>query len=108
MNILEFTDKIVKNNTKKKKNINNITQISIEDCLNYYKIHSESLVDFQFCKKHLEYNIFYDIRKYPEIFIIDFNYNNLENEEDFKIKINTKLNLLNDKYEIIGIISLNL
>ena len=106
MNILELSDKIFKY-YKEKENPNNIIQISIEDCLNYYKnSYSEVLYDFQFCKKHQEYNIFYDIRKYPEILIIDFNYNNLENEEDFKIKINTELNLLKDKYELIGIISI--
>jgi hypothetical protein len=106
INILEFTDIIVKY-YKEKKNSNNINQISIEDCLNYYKNeYSETLFDFQFCKKHQEYNIFYNIRKYPQILIIDFNYNSLKNEENFKIKINTELNIINDKYELIGIISI--
>ena len=106
MNILEFTDKIAKY-YKEKENSNNIIQISIEDCLNYYKnSYSETLYDFQFCKKHQEYSIFYDIRKYPEILIIDFNNNNEEIKENFKIKINTELNIINDKYELIGIISI--
>jgi len=106
MNILEFTDKIAKF-YEEKENSNNKIQISVEECLNYYKnSFYDTLYDFQFCKEHQEYNIFYDIRKYPEIFIIDFNNNNAEIEENFKIKINLELNIINDKYELIGIISL--
>ena len=103
MNILEFTDEIAKS-YKEKENSNNIIQISVEDCLNYYKnSYSKIVYDFQFCKKHQDYNIFYEISKYPQILIIEFNY---ENKEIFKIKINIELNISNDKYELIGIISI--
>ena len=106
MNILEFTDKIAKF-YEEKENSNNKIQISVEECLNYYKnSFYDTLYDFQFCKEHQEYNIFYDIRKYPEIFIIDFNNNNEEIGENLKIKINLELNIINDKYELIGIISI--
>lgn len=107
MNILElYIDKIAKY-YKEKKNSKNIIQISVEDCLNYYKnSYNETIFDFQFCQEHQEYNKFYAISKFPEIFIINFSFYNSENE-DFKIKINMELNLLYDKFELFGIISKN-
>ena len=119
MNILEISkDKLYKFlSEKKENNINNKLNISIEDCLNYYKKeekqNEKTLFNCVFCNEYQNYSIVNDICKYPEIFIIYFynnnylnNLDNKKNEQYLKIKIKQKIKLLNDEYILIGIISL--
>ena len=99
---------------QKHKNANNKLYISLEDCLNYYKKveKKNTLFNCLFCNEYQNYSIMNDICKYPEIFIIYFYNNNASSmdtqkyDHNLKIKISTKIELLKDKYELIGIISL--
>ena len=122
INIIEFyTEKLIKyykeNKIKKKNNINiinnTITELSIEECLNIYQKEEiqkdKTVFNCPSCNDYYEYKIFNEIYKYPEILILNFyfdNFNLSENEEELKIYINLNLHLLNDNYELIGIISI--
>ena len=86
--------------------------ISIEDCLNYYKIkenHQENaFIECPICNDLQTFTVFNKITKYPNVLILYFinNMNTIENEEEIKINISEKIKPLNDEYELIGIISL--
>ena len=112
MNILELSRDNIINYYKSIKN-NNKTIITIEDCLNYYKKEEKqsekALFNCPFCNDFQDFIVYNDIHKYPQIFIIYFNYDNInfvENGEELNISINEKIDILKDKYELIGIISI--
>ena len=97
------------------KEINNHNRdiINIMDCLNYYKKEKkpkdENLKECTFCNDLQNYSFVNTICKYPEIFIICFHYDNNFSEEekcDIKIDFDENIKILNDEYNLIGIISL--
>ena len=106
MNIIEISkNKLAKN--IKDKNINN-NHINIKDCLNNYSEkqtqNDNLLFECYFCKEYQNYSLIYNICKYPEIAILcflndDINYNYI------KIDLEEKINLSDDEYKLIGIIS---
>ena len=106
IDIIELSkEKIYKFHKENKiNNIDNKINISIEDCINFYKNQEKQqekiLFKSPFCKECSNYSIFYDIIKYPEIFILYF-YNNFE---ELKINICEKVKTVKDEYELISII----
>ncbi len=112
MNVLELSREKIIQFYKTKDNNNNLN-LSIEDCLNYYKreekLQDKSLFNCPFCNDYQNYTIYNDICKWSNIFIIYFySDNNLDKneKEELKININETINLLNDKYELFAIISM--
>ena len=110
LNVLELSREKIIQYYKAKDNNNNIN-ITIEDCLNYYKKEEKhqdkELFNCPFCKDYQNYMIYNDICKWSDIFIIYFSYEDNFNEnvkEELKININETINLLSVKYEIFGII----
>ena len=84
------------------------------DCINYYnsekKQNEKILIECKFCNEYQNYTLQNIIYKYPEVFIICFYYDNYyldeEDEYDIKIDFDEKIKLLNDEYNLFGIISL--
>ena len=89
----------------------NKINISINDCLNYFNQEvQQQLFICPICHENQNNLVFYNICKYPRIFILYFSNNHAENDKksiELKIDINKEIYLLNDKYELIAVISLN-
>ena len=98
---------------KYSKEINKNNIINIMDCLNYYKKEKkpteQNYKECTFCNELQNFSLVNTICKYPEIFIMCFYYDiNPEDEDecDIKIDFDEKIKILNDEYNLIGIISL--
>ena len=114
INLIEFSMNKLNNyyiEYAKNNNLNKKTNISVEECLNYYKKEEKqqdkTLFDCPLCNELQNYTLLNNIIKYPEVVIIFFNnhFNNYGNEEEIKIDINEKIKIFKDVYELIGIIS---
>ena len=112
MNTIDFSIHKLAKYAKEMNNKNNI--INIMDCINYYnsekKQNEKILIECKFCNEYQNYTLQNIIYKYPEVFIICFYYDNYyldeEDEYDIKIDFDEKIKLLNDEYNLFGIISL--
>ena len=107
MNLIE----IPINNYIKEENANNNYIINIKDCLNKFseeKKQNENLViECHFCNEYQNYSQSTIICKYPKIFIICFSFDNyFEYKNNIKIELDEKIELINDKYKLFAIISL--
>ena len=108
IDIIELSKEKIYNFHKEYKinNINNKLNVSIEDCLDYYKKEEKQQEKILFkcplCNECTNYSIFYDIINYPEIFTLYFN----NNIEELKINICEKIKILKNDFELISIIAL--
>ena len=107
MNTIEISmDKLVK--FVKSKNINDNNQINIKDFLNYYSStqnqNDNLVIECHFCNEYQNYSLINSILKYPEIVIICILYEDIHSNY-IKFDLEEKIQLSNDEYKLIGIIS---
>ena len=111
INLIEFSINNLHEYIKRKNINDNKNVIKIIDCLNQFseekKQNGSLVIECNYCGEYQNYSLINKICKYPKIFIICFYYNNSsEYENEIKIDFEEKIQLKNDKYKLIGIISL--
>ena len=105
-------DLILKNNNSKNLNRKNTMKddcISIEECINYSlkpDNRENSIFNCSSCKTKANFTKIKEISKFSEIVILYFYYN--KNKENIKIDFFKNLNLLDNIYILIGIISMDI
>ena len=102
MNVINISiDKVRK---QQKKNKIEITEVSIEECLNL-TLKNESDFKNMFkcpsCNNNVSCNKIKDICVFPDIVVFYIYY---DNQENIKLNFNESISLLNEKYILIGII----